>query len=177
MAGKATSSDEALTQDVLTLLDENRVMCLATVRPDGWPQATMVGYIHDDITLYFAVARTSQKLANIQHDQRVSIAIGHDTPKRIRGLSMSAKVSEVTDPDEIDRINALLHARYPEQAVFAPREAAAALLKAVPKVVSIVDLPKEPGRPQLVMVEQKSFVRPAAPRAASPGAAHSSPQS
>lgn len=175
MPRKTTSSNDKLTQDVLALLDENRIMCLATLRPDGWPQATMVGYVHDDITLYFAVARTSQKLRNIQHDSRVSIAIGHDTPDRIRGLSMSANVREVTDSEEVARINSVLHARYPEQSVFAPREASVALLKAVPKLISIIDLSKSPGAPQLVTVESKTFVQPAGPRPAESGSGHGPP--
>ena len=58
---------------ILQLLDENRVMTVATLRPDGWPQATVVGYVHDDLMLYFAVARISQKFANIARDPRISI--------------------------------------------------------------------------------------------------------
>jgi len=161
MSETPSPPDDALKNVILALLDENRIMCLATLRPDGWPQATMVGYAHDDMALYFAVGRTSQKLSNIQHDPRVSIAIGHDTPKRIRGLSMAARVTEVTDFEEVGRLNAILHARYPEQAVFAPREASSALLKATPKLVSIVDLTKGPGKPQLVTLESETLVRPA----------------
>src|SRR5665213_882310 len=106
MSEPVRASDFELKAKIIALLDENRVMTVATVRPDGWPQATMVGYAHDDLTLYFVVARTSQKLANIERDPRISIALGrlsieigqagHDG---IRGLSMAARVSEVTDPD------------------------------------------------------------------------------
>lgn len=167
-------SSDALKREVLTLLGENRTLCVATIRPDGWPQATMVGYIHDDLTLYFAVARSSQKFANILRDPRVSIAIGHDTPKRIRGLSLAARVTEVIDHAEIARINGLLHERYPAQTIFAPREASAAVLKATPLVVSIVNLARGPGKPQLVALESETRLRPveqveaAAPRAYGP---------
>ncbi|HKP80094.1 MAG TPA: pyridoxamine 5'-phosphate oxidase family protein, partial [Phenylobacterium sp.] len=41
---------------ILKVLDEHRTMAVATVRPDGWPQATIVGYVHDDLTLYFVVS-------------------------------------------------------------------------------------------------------------------------
>src|SRR6185369_13282656 len=115
-------NDPDLKAKVLELLDAHRIMAVATLRPDGWPQATMVGYIHDDLTLYFAVARTSQKFANIERDHRVSIAIGRDGPNTISGLSMAARAFEVTDFAEIERLNRLLHQRYPEQTVFAPRE-------------------------------------------------------
>ena len=74
---------------------------------------------------------------------------------------MAARVSEVTDYDEVARLNVLLHERYPEQGVFAPREASSALLKATPTVVSIIDLAKGPGQPQLVILESQTVVRPA----------------
>ena len=76
---------------ILRLLDEHRVMTIATNRPDGWPQVTTVGYVNDVFLLYFFVARNTQKYANILRDPRVSIAIGSDAPdpKDIRGLSLA----------------------------------------------------------------------------------------
>jgi general stress protein 26 len=151
--------DADLKAQILRMLDENRIMSVATVRPDGWPQATMVGFAHDDLTLYFAVARSSQKLANIEHDPRISIAIGQDHADRIEGLSMAARVAEVTDLAEIQRLNSLISQRYPEQAVFAPREASSAVLRATPTLISVIDLTKGPGAPTLVEVARETFVR------------------
>src|SRR3984957_11293688 len=37
---------------ILRLLHEHRVMTMATLRPDGWPQATTVGYVNDSFLLY-----------------------------------------------------------------------------------------------------------------------------
>ena len=165
MSEPIRATDLELKAKIIALLDENRVMTVATVRPDGWPQATMVGYAHDDLTLYFVVARTSQKLANIERDPRISIALGrlsieigqagHDG---IRGLSMAARVSEVTDPDEIERLNALVARQYPEQAVFAPREVSAAVMRATPTVISVIDLSMGPGQPELVYVARETTV-------------------
>ena len=137
---------------ILELLNENRVMCVATIRPDGWPQATMVGYVHDDLTVYFAVARISQKLANIEREPRISIALGHDRPDRLRGLSMAAHAAEVTELAEIDHLNALMLERYPGQVMFSPRETSTAVLRATPEVISVIDLPKGPGEPELVQI-------------------------
>jgi len=161
---------QALKARITEILDRNAVMAVATVRPDGWPQATMVGYAHDGLTLYFVVARRSQKFANIQRDPRVSIAIGRLgpgelCPDRILGLSMAAQVSEVTDPDEIERLNALAARTRPQQAVFAPREVSAAVLRAMPTVVSIVDLSVGAGQPDLVYVTREEAVRRAPPDA------------
>lgn len=141
-----------LKAKILELLDEHRVMAVATLRADGWPQTTMVGYIHDGLTIYFAVARASQKMANIERDGRVSIALGHEEPTRLRRLSMAAHAESVTDIAEIERANELMRERYHEHAVFSPRETPSALLRASPMVVSLIDLGKGPGEPELVSV-------------------------
>jgi hypothetical protein len=126
---------------VLRVLDENRTMALATLRPDGWPQATIVGFVHEDLTLYFVVSSQSQKLANLRRDPRGSIAVGRPAPESqpLRGLSMAARVEEVESGNEIERLNVLLSARYPGVAVFAPRTGSAALLRARPHLLSLID--------------------------------------
>lgn len=143
------SRDKAL---ILALLDENRIMSVATIRPDGWPQSTLVGYAHDGLTLYFVVARESQKLANIKREPRISISLGHDLPGRLRGLSMAARAVEVEEVAEVLRLDDLLLRRYPEQMVFAPRAASSAVIRASPTVISIIDLARGPGAPTLVRV-------------------------
>ena len=71
--------DEEIRRKILTLLDQHRIMTIATLRPDGWPQATTVGYANDGLTLYFLCGRDSQKAANLARDDRVSLTIDHDT--------------------------------------------------------------------------------------------------
>ena len=65
--------DEEMRRKVLTLLDQHRIMTIATLRPDGWPQATTVGYANDGLTLYFHCDPESQKAANLAGDDRVSL--------------------------------------------------------------------------------------------------------
>jgi nitroimidazol reductase NimA-like FMN-containing flavoprotein (pyridoxamine 5'-phosphate oxidase superfamily) len=91
--------DEAISKKILSLLEEHRIMTLATLRPDGWPQATTVGYVNDGLTLYFLCGLDSQKAANLARDDRVSLTIDHDTPQimEITGLSMAARTQPVTD--------------------------------------------------------------------------------
>ncbi len=55
--------DEAIRKKILDLLDHHRVMTLATNRPDGWPQATTVGYVNDGLTIWFLCGLESQKAA------------------------------------------------------------------------------------------------------------------
>lgn len=151
-----------LKATILDILTENPLMAVATVRPDGWPQTTIVGYANDDLRLYFAVSRESQKLANIAREPRVSIAIGHRGGERIRGLSMAAFANEVRDLHEIDQVNRLVRERYPEVSAFAPRTASAALLRATPALISVIDLSTGPGQPILVKVAPDLSVEPTA---------------
>ena len=46
-------------RQIIGLLDEHRIMTIATNRPDGWPQATVVGYANDGLIIYCFVARNS----------------------------------------------------------------------------------------------------------------------
>jgi len=40
-------------------LSRRRVMSIATVRPDGWPQNTMVGYANERLLIYLLISRRS----------------------------------------------------------------------------------------------------------------------
>lgn len=135
------------------ILDENHVMSLATNRADGWPQATQVNYLYDGGALYFVVARNSQKLANIQRDGRVSITLGGGGPSRATGLSMAARVTEVTEIGRIAQINTLLWSTQ-AGAAFSPHPSAnsVAVLKATPQIVSLIDYAEPPGHTQTVVV-------------------------
>src|SRR5215831_4902471 len=125
--------DDTLKSKILELLDQHRLMTVATNRPDGWPQATIVGYVNDDLTLYFLCSPQSQKAANLARDSRVSLTIDHDVsnPMAITGLSMAALAQPVTDQSEVAKAFNLLVTRYPEYAAFP-----------MPKPEEIVCLPR-----------------------------------
>ena len=92
--------DEKIRSKIQSLLDQHRIMTIATLRPDGWPQATTVGYVNEGLTLYFLCGLDSQKAANLARDDRVSLTIDHDTPDlmAITGLSMAARSRVVGRP-------------------------------------------------------------------------------
>jgi general stress protein 26 len=151
MSKSPTELDQGLKARILSLLHEGRIMSVATLRPDGWPQVTTVGYVHTDLVLYFAVASTSQKFLNIQRDPRVSIAIAF-APKANRqghGLSMAARASQVLELVEVEQINGALASRYFGRAVFAPRGPSAVILRAEPTIISLVDDSDGLSQPQV----------------------------
>ena len=147
--------DEAIRGKIRALLDEHRIMTLATLRPDGWPQATTVGYGNDGLTIYFLCGPESQKAANLARDNRVSLTIDHDTPQvmEITGLSMAARAEAVTDSAESEKALRLLMAKYPEQRSLPlpmPRPADVRIFRLTPVVISVLDYTKGFGHTDLV---------------------------
>lgn len=155
----------SFNQQIVDLLDGHRIMTIATNRPDGWPQATIVGYVNVGLVIYALIGRTSQKYANIARDPRISIAIGNDAtePTSITGLSMAARATVVSDRAEIDRIVALLFERYPEYQAFAATIQAnlpdTAFMRIVPEIVSILDYSKGFAHADLVRVSKEDLER------------------
>ena len=54
--------DESFRQRILRLLDQHRTMRIATLRTDGWPQVTTVGYANDGIGIYCAERTVRRQL-------------------------------------------------------------------------------------------------------------------
>jgi hypothetical protein len=130
-------------------------MAIATLRPDGWPQNTMVGYANNELLIYFLISRSGQKFANILQDDRVSIAIGEPFthPHEITGLSLAARASEVTDHAQRERGYELLWGRHPEFKTFPkPDLTKAALMRAYPDVITIIDYTVEFGHTEQIRV-------------------------
>lgn len=137
--------DESIRRKILELLDAHRIMTVATLRPDGWPQATTVGYVSEGLVLYFLCGPDSQKARNLAHDNRVSLTIDHDTPDimGITGLSMAARATPVLDRDEAERILRLLPGKYPAPATPLPMPMPSAdqvrIFRLEPTVISVLD--------------------------------------
>lgn len=139
--------DDEIRSKILTLLDEHRIMTVATLRPDGWPQATTVGYANEGLTLFFLCGIHSQKAANLARDDRVSLTIDHDTPQvmEITGLSMAARAQAVVDTAEAEKVLRLLMLKYPEQASLPlpmPKPADVRIFRVMPVVISVLDYTK-----------------------------------
>ena len=144
-----------MQQKAVEILNQNRLMALATVRPDGWPQATMVGYANDGLLLYFVISRQSQKFANIQKDDRISIVIGGDfhDPSSIKALSLAAHASEVTDTQQRKQAVRMLLERHPGlRKLKPPAPSHSAVMRAYPAIVTILDYSKGFGHTDVLTV-------------------------
>ncbi len=147
--------DEEIRRKILTLLDQHRIMTIATLRPGGRPQATTVGYANEGLTLYFLCGPDSQNAANLARDDRVSLTIDHDTPQvmDITGLSMAAHAQVVVDQAEADKALQLLLQKYPQQASLPlpmPTPEDVRIFRVTPTVISVLDYSKGFGHTDLV---------------------------
>lgn len=147
--------DEPLGKKILSLLDQHRIMTIATLRPDGWPQATTVGYVNEGLTLWFLCGHDSQKAANLARDDRVSLTIDHDTPDlmAITGLSMAAHARPVTDRAEAEKVLRLLPQKCSEPVDLPfdmPTPDDVKIFRITPVVISVLDYSKGFGHTDLV---------------------------
>lgn len=144
-----------MEQKAAGILDKHRLMTIATLRADGWPQATMVNYANDGLLLYFIISRHSQKYSNIERDSRVSIVIGrdYDDPAQIKALSIAANASEVRDPVQRAHAIELVLARHPALAALGgPDLEHSAVMRAYCSIVTILDYSKGFGHADLLTV-------------------------
>jgi nitroimidazol reductase NimA-like FMN-containing flavoprotein (pyridoxamine 5'-phosphate oxidase superfamily) len=147
--------EEEIRRKIQTLLDRHRIMTVATLRPDGWPQATTVGYVNEGLTLYFLCGLDSQKAKNLALDDRVSLTIDHDTSglMTITGLSMAGHAQPVEDRTEAEKVLRMLPQKYPDSAplpIPMPRPDEIRLFRVTPMVISVLDYAKGFGHTDLV---------------------------
>jgi len=134
--------DRAAEADAIRILDSHRIMAVATNRPDGWPQNTIVGYANLGLLIYFVVFRSSQKLANIQADGRVAIAVGQEPGglDELEAVYAGAEAAEVTDEAEKAQVWRMLSERHPNlKGLDIPSPSDAAVMCARCRYVSVLD--------------------------------------
>jgi len=147
--------DRQMKQFILDLLQSHNIMSFATVRADGFPQATSVVYASEGLTLYFACDLESQKARNIARSPKVSLTINHDYEdwNEIRGLSLAGLAELLTGRADRRRAWRALAAKFPAMAAMTEAErAAAALVRVRPKVISVIDYQRGIGHTDLVRV-------------------------
>lgn len=163
---------------ILEILASAREMSLATVRPDGYPQATVLNYASDGLALFAAIGLDSQKAHNIRQNHKVSLTIVPHVEGRlpIRALSMGATAAFVTGREQVSDVAARLLKRYPDfQHVLSGTEGdpwgGIVFLRIVPQVISLLDYTRGFGHTDLYSVPTQLY--PAAsglPRQAAPAA-------
>lgn len=145
----------ALKQEIVSIFNEANDITIATLREDGYPQATTVSYVNDGLTIYFGCAAKSQKAQNIARCAKVSLTINmpYASWKEIRGLSIGGKAQLVTDPEDLGRVAQLMFQKFPQIAGYAPIEVdEVVLFRVTPEIISVLDYRKGFGHTDLVKV-------------------------
>jgi len=144
----------------LSILDGAPDLTVATNRADGFPQATVVSFVHDDGVIYFGCDAGSQKAQNIADDERVSVTVTppFDDWNNIRGLSMGARAKRVTDEKERFHVMELMLKRFPQVIDFVKTGEMddTAVFRIEPEVVSILDYAKGFGHSELHAAPDKA---------------------
>lgn len=150
--------DQTKRQFVLDIISNANDLTLATIRPDGYPQATTVSYANDGLTLYVVVDKHSQKADNIRHCDKVSLTINPDYQdwSHIKGISMGAKAEIVNDPKEIEYAGECILRKFPQAKEWmqGSENTAPAFLKITPVVISVLNYEKGFGHTDLVKAEE-----------------------
>jgi general stress protein 26 len=145
--------DKALRSKILEVLTSHHTMTLATIRPDGYPQATTVNYIHDEFTLYFATDATSQKAGNIKLNNKVSVAIASEEQNfyKLRGLSMSGIATRVANQRRVEELSLRLFQVLPQSKRYVPKDPKQlAVYEITPVAIALVDYTSGFGKTYLV---------------------------
>ena len=151
--------DMTLRSKILDILANSRDLTIATIREDGYPQATVVSYVNDGLTIYFGCGDQSQKAKNIARSNRVSVTVTCDYVNwnEIHGVSMAAIAEPVTDPKETAHAARLMLMKFPQILKHLPEDVAGvadikgmSFYRVTPKVVSVLDYTKGFGHTDLV---------------------------
>lgn len=141
---------------VIEILGDNRLASLATADPDGWPHCTMVGIANVGTRIYFVVAHNSQKLTDIERDERVSLAIGRDVidPSSIRALAIKARAHTVDEPAERrEAIGRLLQKRPALKRLEDPDNIGSLVIVAIPEEIRLLNYSVGYGHSVLIKID------------------------
>jgi nitroimidazol reductase NimA-like FMN-containing flavoprotein (pyridoxamine 5'-phosphate oxidase superfamily) len=131
-------------------------MTIATLRADGYPQATTVSYANDGLAVYFGTAGNSQKAQNIARNDKVSLTVSlpYANWGQIRGLSMAGRAERLSDEQQIAYAGDLLLRKFPQGIAEYASGAldGIALFRIAPEVISVLDYRKGFGHTNLVPI-------------------------
>ena len=100
-------------EDVAQFIAAQQLAVVATLAPDGAPQAALVGIaLTDRFELVFDSVESSRKIGNLRRDQRVAVVIG-GTMQDERTVQLDG-VADEPHGDEGERIRDAYFRRWPD---------------------------------------------------------------
>lgn len=100
-------------EELAAFLDEQRTVVLATVGRDGWPHLMPLWYTVRDGELWAWTYARSQKVKNLERDDRVTLQVeSGETYDQLRGVMVKARARLHRDADVVTAFGLELFARY-----------------------------------------------------------------
>jgi hypothetical protein len=108
--------DDQNRDKILSLLDQRRILSLATLRPDGWPVSTTVGLCPQRSYAEYSSRPGQPEGRELAKGRPVALTIDRDTPQStaITVVPMVARPRPASYPTEVGKVLRLLMAKYPE---------------------------------------------------------------
>jgi hypothetical protein len=132
--------ESKMEHEISAILAGASDMTIATIRPDGYPQATTVSYVTHGMTIYFGAAADSQKARNIAGCDKISLTVNlpYKTWDEIRGISLGG-------------LEDLMLHKFPQVADYAAEGGAGiSLFRISPDAISLLDYRKGFGHTEYV---------------------------
>jgi PPOX class probable F420-dependent enzyme len=104
-------STQTLPESHADLLEGPNFAHLATVRPDGSPQSSVMWFAWDGERVRMTHTKTRQKFANLAKEPRVAISIA-DPKDQYRFIEVRGTVESIEDDDATASFYKSLQARY-----------------------------------------------------------------
>lgn len=100
-------------EELAAFLDEQRTVVVATVGRDGWPHLMPLWYVVRDRELWAWTYARSQKVKNLERDDRVTLQVEDgETYDQLRGVMVKARVVLHHDVETVTDFGLRLFARY-----------------------------------------------------------------
>ncbi len=145
---------------IIAILDAADDLTIATMREDGYPQATTVSFVNDGLKIYLGTGAKAQKARNIARNDKVSVTVNlpYKNWGEITGLSLSGRARRVTDPEELRRVGELMFKKFPQIAQYANfgDAMALALFRIDTEFVSILDYSQGFGHTEAAALESEA---------------------
>lgn len=145
-----SKAQREMITSILTDVDD---MTIATVRENGFPQATTVSFVNDGLTIYFGTSPNSQKARNIARDGRVSLTVDrrYEDWNEIKSISAAGHANIVTGSKEKEIIGQLIYAKFPQvDELIIDEKAEVAFVRVDLIIISLLDYSKGFGHNELV---------------------------
>ncbi len=100
-------------EEIRALLEEQRIVQIATIDHDGWPHLIAMWYIVVNDQVVFWTYAKSQKVLNLRRDARLTCLVETgDGYNELRGVQIKGRAIIRDDYDTVQRLGAIIWERY-----------------------------------------------------------------